>query len=125
MGHTKRRKRLLSAQDLCGVEHGDTKHCGLQVVAFPHETPETTTPEELAVVTNLMFTIDSLKVIEILLNDTKKRRGDRISRPLEWLLLMEVVAHCGPTFRILSILLARVVSKDILEPRDTGFKAIT
>ena len=50
-----------------------------------------------------------LKVIEILLNDTEKRRGGRISRPIERRLLMKVVAHCGPTFRVLSILPIRAV----------------
>jgi hypothetical protein len=39
---------------------------------------------------------------------------------------MEVVAHCGPTFRILSILPIRaVLSKDILKPRGRYVTSVT
>jgi hypothetical protein len=46
----------------------------------------------------ILLRIDSLEITEILLNDAEKRRGGRISRPIERRLFMEVVVRCGRTF---------------------------
>jgi hypothetical protein len=42
-----------------------------------------------------------LKVNETFPDDTKKRRGLRVSGLIEWYLFMDIVAHCGSTFGII------------------------
>ena len=59
----------------------------------------------------------TLELIEMFLNGTKKRRRIRISKPKKRRLFILVVTHCGPAFRISSILpIHAVSSNDILEP---------